>query len=383
MIGPHEPRPRRRAGRAVLSSLLLALLATLLGHAARGDESSAAPGPQGGPPAGPEQRAAHVRESSRRALERGLVYLAQRQRETPDGSFPRGSAEETPEWAPVGVTALGALAFMAEGSSPGRGPYGHTVAAAIDYLLAKADLAPSSPTFGYVSAEGDRLSRTHGHGFATLALAQAYGMAPESERLKKALVAAVALIETSQGAEGGWYYEPLRSPQHEGSVTICYVQALRAAHNAGIGVDREVIRRAENYVLRLQKDDGTFRYGLNDPRSTVALTAAGISTLNAAGTYDSGAIQNGIDAIWSRLQDPEREDTKFPYYERLYLAQAFWQLSDPRHFERWFEPEQEDMLRRQQADGSWTDSQHGNCFATAVNCLVLSVPQGALPIFQR
>ncbi len=373
---------RNRVGRAAKETLL-AWLALSLGSAARGDERNPAPAQQGGPPATPEERAAHVRESSRRALERGLLYLAQRQRETPDGSFPRGSSEETLEWAPVGVTALGALAFMADGSTPGRGPYGPTVAAAIDYLLGKADLAPSSPTFGYVSAEGDRLSRTHGHGFATLALAQAYGMAPGSERVRKALVAAVGLIETSQGAEGGWYYEPLRSPQHEGSVTICYVQALRAAHNAGIEVDREVIRRAEDYVLRLQKDDGTFRYGLNDQRSTVALTAAGISTLNAAGTYDSLAIQNGIDALWSRLQDPGREDTNFPYYERLYLAQAFWQLSDPAHFERWFELEHESMLRRQEADGSWMDPQHGNCYATAVNCLVLSVPQGVLPIFQR
>lgn len=406
-----------RAGRANRATGALLLLAGLVGLA-----SLAAGGPQVGPVAGPDARpnatiderslaaderqlaaderdgvrpatapelaqegarAAESREAAHRALERGLLYLAERQRESPDGSFPRGPAGETQEWAPVGVTALAALAFLADGSSPGRGPFGQEVARAIDYLLGKADLAPSSPTFGYVSAQGDRRSRTHGHGFATLALAEAYGMAPDSERLKRALVAAVGLIEASQGAEGGWEYEPVRSPKHEGSVTICYVQALRAARNAGIEIDRDVIARAEGYVLRLQKDDGTFRYGLNEHRSSVALTAAGISTLNAAGRYDSLAIQRGIDAIWSRLSDPARDDRAFPYYERLYLAQAFWQLSDPRHFERWYEPELQRMLERQEPDGSWTDPQHGSCYATAMNCLVLAIPQGVLPIFQR
>jgi hypothetical protein len=64
------------------------------------------------------------------------------------------------------------------------------------------------------------VSRMHGHGFATLALAEAYGMAPRNERLKQALTAAVGVIERSQSPEGGWYYFP-HPVNHEGSVTVC------------------------------------------------------------------------------------------------------------------------------------------------------------------
>ncbi len=319
-----------------------------------------------------------------RALDEGLSYLARRQEETEDGSFPK---DDEREYAPIGVTALGALAFMAAGHSPGRGPYGRAAERTINYLLEKTDLAPESNDFGYVASRADAKSRMHGHGFATLALAEAYGMAPRNaERLGRALVAAVRLIERSQGSAGGWWYEPEAVANHEGSVTICLVQALRAARNAGLRVDAEVIRRAEDYVVRLQKPDGTFRYALDRPDSSVALTAAAVATLNMAGRYDDSIVQSGIDAIWSGLtlaaEDPTGR-SRFPFYERLYLAQAFWQLSDPTHFERWFAEEREAILGAQRADGSWENRRYGACYATAINCLVLAIPAGVLPIFQR
>ena len=250
------------------------------------------------------------------------------------------------------------------------------------------DLAPASETYGYISVGGDEKSETHGHGYATLALAEAYGMSPKrSARLERALVAAVRLIERIQGTEGGWYYQPRVMALHEGSITVCLVQALRAARNSGIQVDGGVIRRAEDYLLRLQNPDGLFRYDLSETsKSSVALTAAGIATLNMAGHYDTGVIQNGVDAIWAGLTPDAQgkiENSAFPFYRRLYIAQAFWQLSDETHFERWFETEREKIVRRQRRDGSWNDPRWGECYATAVNCLVLAIPEGLLPIFQR
>jgi len=318
------------------------------------------------------------------ALQDGLAYLARRQAETVDGSLPLADAHRERR-APVGVTALCTLAFLAGGSSPDRGPFGAEVARSLDYLLAQIDMGPGAVAPGYIARAGD-ISKTHGHGFATLALAEAYGMTPRSERLRRALTAAVELIENAQGAEGGWEYSPTVSVNHEGSVTICLVQALRAARNSGIQVSSEVIRRAEDYVLRLQKDDGTFRYTLDDDRkTTVALTAAGISTLNMAGRYDDAPVQSAVDAIWRRLRLREEgsREPHYPFYERLYLAQAFWQLSDPTNFQRWFAEERGRLIRTQGPDGSWRGSEFGTCYATAVNCLVLAVPDGVLPIFQR
>ena len=323
--------------------------------------------------------------AARRALDAGLAYLAERQGKTANGSFPTTDARER---ATLGVTALATLAMMAAGNSPERGPHGAQVTRAIDYLLDHVNLAPESREFGYISA-GDDSSRTHGHGFATLALAQAHGMSPRrgnrADRLQRALAAAIRLIESSQGSEGGWEYEPRAVAAHEGSVTICHVQALRAARNSGLAVDGDVIRRAEDYVLRLQKSDGTFRYKLDMESSTIGLTAAAIATLNMAGRYDTSVIQSGIDAISSglMLQADHKQRARWPYYQRLYIAQALWQLGDETQFERWFAQERTRILREQAEDGSWVDDMYGRSYATAMNCLVLAIPEGLLPIFQR
>ncbi len=321
------------------------------------------------------------------SLERGLAFLAAQQATQPDGSFPTGASDG---YAPVAVTALSALALMAGGSSPDRGPHGEQVADAIDYLLARVDGSRGSETLGYLAAESDLVSRMHGHGYATLALAQAYAQSPRSkrgERIGTALEAAVRLIERSQGAEGGWYYSPSDRISHEGSVTITQVQALRAAHNAGIHVDTRVIAKAVRYVERSQNDDGMFRYALNRDETSISLTAAAVSTLNATGVYEGAYLQRGMDALWTRLLargDAERAQlAKWPLYERLYVAQALWQHRDPRLFEQWHRDEVTRMVSRQRADGSWSGSPFGESYATAMNCLVLAMPQELLPIFQR
>jgi hypothetical protein len=335
----------------------------------------------------PPEQLAHLSpadRASRRALEEGLSWLADRQRSTADGALPPIGAQST-RWAPVGVTALGSLAFLAAGSPPARGPYGSEVAEMVNFLSNLADMRSNSETHGAIERQGDSVSRAHGHGYATLVLAQAYGMSPKSERLERVLKAAVARIEGSQGAEGGWGYQMAVEAFHEGSITIAHVQALRAARNVGIAIDDEVVARAEDYVRRLQKEDGTFRYKLDDDRSSIALTAAAISTLNATGTYDDPAIQSGIDAIFRGLDrnQADQKEEDFPLYMRLYLAQALWQLSDPAPFERWWEKELKTIVRTQRADGSWGGSEYGDCYATAINCLALAIPEGVLPIFQR
>jgi len=394
-------RGARRARLLAAGTAVAAVLAAAPGLAAAPVPESA-PAPDGGRPGRldlaqdgePEPlrpgglSAAEAAEETRarEALARGLEWLTAQFEGSIDGSFPKGDAEQH---APVAVTALGALAYMAAGTTVERGPHGRALARSIDYLLTRADLTPGSPRFGYIGSEGDKLSRMHGHGFATLALAEAYTVSPRAERgrrIREALRAAVALIERTQGAEGGWNYEPRREIDHEGSITICLVQALRAAHAAGVPVDTEVVARAESYVDRSQNEDGSFRYALNIDRTSIALTAAAISTLNATGRYQGQVIDRGTDAIWRELrrrEEGEGERAQFPFYERLYVAQAFWQHHESQHFERWWPEARAEVLDGQRPDGSWRDRAYGPCYATAMNCLVLALPEAVLPIFQR
>ena len=196
----------------------------------------------------PEGAAEMITPQTERAIKSGLSWLSQQQ--NADGSF--GSVTYRGN---IAVTSLSGLAFMAAGSSPGRGPYGAQVDKALAYVMEN-----TSPA-GFIAVAA---STTHGpmysHGFGTLFLAEAYGMT-HRPAIREKLQKAVQLIVDSQNNEGGWRYQPIRRDA-DLSVTICQINALRAARNAGIFVPKETVDNCIKYVKLSQNPDGGFRYML-------------------------------------------------------------------------------------------------------------------------
>jgi hypothetical protein len=111
-----------------------------------------------------------------------------------------------------------------------------------------------------------------------------------------------------------------------------------------------------------------------------------LATLHSAGIYEGPAVQRAHDALWRRLVARDggtEEAADFPHYERLYVAIALWTMPDQRGFTRWFDGVAAELLRDQRPDGGWGNERYGACYATAMNCLVLAMPDGLLPLFER
>jgi hypothetical protein len=338
------------------------------------------------------------------AIREGLAWLAANQQ--PDqgywGSYKNGS---------VAVTSLALLALMANGNTESRGRYAENVRMGVDFLLSLVTETGSprtDPPIGYIVNPEDKVSRMHGHGYATLALALAYGTwgnrvtDPGRERLevmRRKLTLAVKCIERSQHRSGGWLYEPNPEHGHEGSVTVCQVQALRAARDAGIPVSAEVIHRALDYLLRSQDPDtGGFRYKIEDKnRQSYALTAAALTTLFGLGEYDRReVVQKGIRYMERSYRHVFEGKETYWFYGNLYAAQTLWQVGNTSwgrsYWEDWW-PRMRDMLVRLQkheTNGAWPhptrgywSSDYGPAYRTAIACLILQVPLSVLPIFER
>ncbi len=312
----------------------------------------------------------HLDDRTRAAIARGLMWLAAHQNE--DGSFGSGVYRGN-----VAVTSLAGLAFMTAGHMPGRGPYGDTVRRTLDYVLSCVDAA------GFIQSS---MSVSHGpmysHGFATLFLAEAYGMAPQSD-IREKLKKAVLLIVESQNADGGWRYHP-GSLDADISVTVCQIMALRAARNAGIYVPKEVVDKCIEYTKRSQNADGGFMYMLPSGVSAPPRSAAGLVALYSAGIYGTPEIQRGLDYLMrAYLPDGRRIRHESHYfYGHYYAVQAMWQAGGE-YWEKWYPAIRDELLGTQAPDGYWID--RGICleYGTAMAIIILQTPHSHLPIFQR
>lgn len=296
----------------------------------------------------------------------------------------------------LGVSALCGMAFLAAGHLPDRGQHGKAVQKTLDYVLAHGH------ENGFLSDSGTRM---YSHAFATLFLAEAYGMAG-SATCKAALERAVNLIVDCQNQHGGWRYNPF-DREVDLSVTVCQLQALRAARNIGIKVPDDTVERAIAYVKQSQvrgpqrprygrrgsiaaSSGGQFYYkiqgrGAYQKSDEYAINAAALTALASAGVYDKELHEPTLDFLERAYGDTADFYGRhyFFWYGNYYACQAFFQTGGTR-FDRFYDRLRRDLLAAQRPDGSWSnDVGPGDEFATAVACLLLSLPQQYLPIFQR
>lgn len=368
---------------------------------------------QDGPPAGESQSLATP--ESRKAAEKGLAWLERNQQE--DGSWlcPVGFKlndgykvlhDEEPH---VGISALAGTAFLASGSIPGRGPYAKQVERCLDFVLSCQEKD------GFLAKHDTRM---YSHAFATMFLAEVYGTTRD-ERVRKALQRAVEFTYKAQNKEGGWRYAA-NSTESDMSITVCQVVALRAAKNKGIAVPKESIDAAVDYVLnsavtsssdrRDGFEPGAFVYQYKSgnaqaeamTRTSFALTAAGLTTLYGAGVYTDQDIRefirnrglkmarapsfrNMLEYVLGHYSDVSRgqyRDHYFFYYGNYYAVQAMYIAGDP-WWTKYYTRVRDDVVSRQEPDGSWPIEKVGRAYSTAVSTIILQVPNNYLPIFQR
>jgi hypothetical protein len=300
------------------------------------------------------------------AVKAGLDYLARAQRD--DGSW-SGNYGQSP-----GVVGLCLLAFFAHGEVPGHGPYKDTIDKALKFLLESANKET-----GLISRQGSQ--PMYNHGFATLALAEAYGMSADPE-IERALRKAVDLIVRTQNKRGGWRYQPM---PYDDDITVsgCQMVALRAADNAGISVPRKTIEKGAEYIESCYAQGG---FGYQPGGSPgIARTGIGVLVLSLTGKEDSDKVAKGADYIQSNFP---RNPMSYFYYATYYCSQAMYQVGGSA-WKEWDEKMTEQLLRIQVKGGaergSWPEaySEAGRDYATAMALLALEVKWRYLPIYQR
>lgn len=307
---------------------------------------------------------------TRQAIDNGLEWLAGRQ--NPDGSFGGSSSYG----AQSAITALSGLAFMSAGHLPGRGKYGEHVSKAVDFICNNAQES------GLLAGEASH-GVMYSHGFATLFLAEVYGMTGD-ERVKEKLQRAVRLLHRAQNEEGGWRYMPVPYDA-DVSVTICAVMGLRAARDAGIKVEKSTIDAAVAYVRRCQNPDGGFSYMANfggGGGSAFERSAAGVTTLYYAGIFEGDDLKRGLEYIGQFQPDQHtgRSHSHY-YYGHYYAAQAMF-LAGGDYWSNWYPAIRDELVNtRQNPETGAFSGEVSPEYATACALIILQMPNRYLPVF--
>jgi hypothetical protein len=307
----------------------------------------------------------------REMYDRGLQYLANTQSE--QGNWTDG--EQGP-----GITGLALMAFLASGEDPNYGLYSGHVRKAIRSIV-----NGQNPSTGYFGG-----SMYH-HGFATLALAEAYGTVDDrnlwpagqgkSRSIGQALELAVRAAVTSQKKSqfGGWRYSP-DATDADTSVSGAVFVGLLAARNAGIEVPDESINKAIAYYTSMTSTGGEVGYsgGMGGFGDSLARSSIATLVYSVARRKDLKQYKATLDYLKQRL---EQTAMNYPEYTQYYEAQALFQ-GDILAWEKWNKLLIRQLKQAQKPDGSF-QGQYGTDIGTTMSLLALALNFRFLPIYER
>jgi hypothetical protein len=308
----------------------------------------------------------------REIYDRGLAYLVSKQ--APTGDWTDGQRGP-------GVTGMALMVLLASGEDPNFGLYSANVRKALKSIITEQN-----------ADTGILGSSMYHHGFAMLALAEAYGAVDDRDLFAageakarttgQALELAVRGAVTSQkkNSFGGWRYSP-DSTDADTSVSGAVLVGLLAARNAGIEVPDESIDKAIGYYTKMTSASGQVGYsgGFGGFDESVARISIGTLVYAVARRKDLPQYKATLANLTQKLE--QTAPSPYVEYARYYQAQALFQ-GDVQAWEKWNNLLVRQLKAAQAPDGS-IQSQYGPTVGTSLSLLALALNYRFLPIYER
>jgi hypothetical protein len=316
---------------------------------------------------------------SEAAVNRGLRWLARQQsgdgRWMLDGMFKdKGSANDT------AGTGLGLLPFLGAGKTHKASrdnEYDKTVRKGLSFLIGRQD-----------PKRGELGGGMYGHGIATIALCEAYGLT-QAPNLRRPAQMAVNYIVHAQHEQGGWRYSAGQAG--DVSVTGWQIMALKSAQMAGLDVPSLTLKKAERFLdSQAATNEG---YGYTDRNATPTMSAVGLLSrqfMQVWGPRNPRLIR-GIDANVKPTPPGAKKDAYYYYY----ATQVMFHFGGDA-WKNWNGKMRDLLVKTQEDDkasanfGSWSSDGDvwgraggGRLMVTSLNLLTLEVYYRYLPLYFR
>jgi len=338
-------------------------------------------------------------------IRKGLEWLAKNQQK--DGHWAANGDHH-----PVAMTGLAGLAMLMEGSTVRDGKYAPNIRKAVEWCMDRSQKGNRNGLLGNPDHPSEQGRYMYGHGFAMLFLASAFGEEDDRDRrekLKDILTRAAVYAGNAQSTQGGWFYTSAKDghDSDEGSVTVTQMQGLRACREAGIPVNKDIMKKGYDYLKKSTTQRGGVVYSLGRGGfgagvggERPALTAAAIACLFSAGEYKDEHVKKWFKYCYESRLHEQGFQGGHDEYTQFYLAPSIYFLGE----DGWTKlfPDsgadkrvtwgkyREGMFQRlagsQSGDGSWQAAggwSVGPVFSTSVALCIMQLDNNVLPVFQK
>lgn len=287
----------------------------------------------------------------------------------------------------VGVTSLGLLAFLGDGSTTRSGPYRDVVKRASAWLQAQQG---GSGLFG-TNASHDFI---YDHALATVAMCEAYALSGDRS-LRAAAQLGIDYLESHRNPYAVWRYQP-RDGKNDSTVTGWCVLAYKTAEHVGLEINSNAMANALKWYDSVTDDLGRAGYvGPNElssrhpgmhgsrfpPDKGEALTAVALSSRFLLGQdpAQSPLMESGAQLILKKPPVWDEGDGSIDHYYWFYATNALHRMGG-RYWQAWSSRLEAAVLDTQRTDdnfaGSWDPvgvwgEDGGRVYSTAMLVLCL------------
>jgi hypothetical protein len=331
------------------------------------------------------------------AVEAALRWLARHQ--SADGSWDAAKYESKcpNSRIQVGCTGLSLLAFLGAGHTDRTGMFKDNVKRAIKYLLSVQNKADGRVSV--MARGGSGASVGYNHAVGALALAEAYGMSPNSTLRAAAQKAVDYTINVHQVNGGGWRYDPKSS--EDTSVTGWFVMQLKSAKIAGLKVSNSGFQGATNFLDRVTNSAGLTGYASSSGTSAT-MTSVAMVCRQFMGTpnTDHGLKNAGNHLVkfTPQWKDARSHSKERGFYYWYYGTLSMFQMGG-KNWKTWNTQMKKILLDNQRKGGpmdgsledldgswdveSWIDKYGGRVMTTALGALTLEIYYRYLPMYGK
>lgn len=285
----------------------------------------------------------------------------------------------------IAATGLALLPFLGTGQTQFEGIYKRNIESGLKFLVR------SIKHQGKTGSLWDQYGTMYGHGLASIALCEAYGMTRDPTLREPAQAVVNFIVEAQHPIGGGWRYHP-QSPG-DTSVVGWQLMALKSAQMAYLRVPQDTLRKAGYFLDSVQGERGAV-YGYQRPNMRrPATTAIGLLGRMFLGwNRQTRALERGVQILGTLGPSIDKAGMRNNMYYNFYATQVMHHWGGY-PWQRWNAVMRDYLIKTQSKrgheNGSWffdgSDlgrGAGGRLYFTAMSAMTLEVYYRHMPLYR-